>query len=1773
MASSSAAAASAAALEAVQVLVASLADDSPVARDAALAALREIAPLNPLVVLDCCATISRGGRRRFGNMAGIFLVMAAAVRALDRWDAEREFLRKIVKTATAEIVTSKEFIVDWQRAAASLLVAIGSHDPDLMMEEIFLYFSGPTSALPAMLQILADFASAEALQFTPRLKDVLLRVLPILGSVRDGQRPVFANAFKCWCQAAWQYIGDAPSELPFDNDVMSFMNSVFELLIKVWTGSRDLKVRLSSVEALGEMVGLVTRSQLKAALPRIIPTMLDLCKKDHDVAFIASHSLRSLLNAALLSESGPPLLEFEELTVILVTLLPLASTNSGKDEHYVSKGLKTYNELQHCFLVIGLAYPEDLCMFLLNKCRSKDEASIVGALSTIKHLLPRLLESWHTKQAPLVEIVKSLLEDQSLGIRMALAELIVVMASHCYLSGHPAELAVEFLVRHSAITDEDLNDPSTLKNEYFQDRRFEMKISLAGLSELRAVCEKGLLLLAITIPEMELVLWPFILKLIIPKKYTGAVATVCKCITELCRHKISQTNPLYTEFNASNEIPNPEDLFARLVVLLHNPLARGQLATQILTVLCYLGPLFPRNLSLFWQDEVPKMKAYISDPEDLKQDSMYQEIWDDMIINFLAESLDVVNDTEWVISLGDAFARQYDLYAISDGHSALLHSYWKEGSVVVGIPEGWIASIRPSFRAVASLCLGMLLQKVDDRIYVREKIDWMCRHSSMSIPINRLGLAQGIGLVAASHLDTVLEKLKNILDNAGQSAFERFLSFFSLGAKVDDVDDTYAALALMYGYAARYAPSTVIEARINALVGSNMLGRLLHVQHPTAKQAVITAIDLLGRAVINAAEMGISFPLKRRDQLLEYVLTLMGRDQNNDLTDFSTELLHTQSLALSACTTLVSLEPRLPMETRNRVMKATLGFFALPMEPSSIVESLITNLIILLGAILLTSGEDGRSRAEQLLHILRQLDPYVSSSVEHQRRRGCIAVQEVLIKFRNLCSGGFGVLGSYPTFTINKQIDQGGPRSLSSLPSAFVLPNRDSLSLGERTMAYLPRCADTDAEVRKVAIQILALFFNISLSLPKQKTYTNDIDLESSYSALSSLEDIVSMVRRDASVDQTEVFHRVVSSVCILLSKEELVVLLHSCTLAACDKVKQSADASIQAIIMFISRRGKELREADVSRTTQSLLSSAVSLTDKDSRHEVLNAVSIVYVTDHRSESTNHIVVFDEVLSVAGRDICTKDIPRIHGGWAIQDVFYAFSQHNVLALLFLEYIVSIIHKEPVAINDSEKAENYLESSADDCIIQATMFALNAFMRGGGKIGKQAVEQSYSSVLSGLILKLGSLHGLAELGRNELLRSLLIAFQSFCECVGDVEMGKILARDGEQTEKEKWIDLVQEVACSSSVKRPKEVLPTCLILSKALNRNQRAEREAAAAALSEFIRHSEKEPTLLEQMVEELCQHVSDDSPTVRSLCLRGLVQIPEGHMLKYIQQVLGVILALLEDPNESVQLTAVQCLLTVLSASEQDAVDPILINLLIRLRNLQVSMNTKMRSNAFAAYGALSAYGLGSQRVAFLEQIHATLPRLILHLHDDDLSVRLACRNTFQLLAPLMEIDNLSSLLSKQYFTSDRRSDYEDFIRDLTRQLCRLSPARVDSYLESAIQAFEAPWPVIRANAICLVSCVLSFSDDQRFIAPYFSQVFAMLVGRMSQSPDAVVRAAASSALGTLIKRSNMLKSLTSRFDRVDSSQSFQYGESHTKTSSELQEETSGKPNDAQLEQ
>ena len=43
------------------------------------------------------------------------------------------------------------------------------------------------------------------------------------------------------------------------------------------------------------------------------------------------------------------------------------------------------------------------------------------------------------------------------------------------------------------------------------------------------------------------------------------------------------------------------------------------------------------------------------------------------VCQFLAESLDVAQDPEWAIQLGNSFISQYDLYSVDDEHSGLLH--------------------------------------------------------------------------------------------------------------------------------------------------------------------------------------------------------------------------------------------------------------------------------------------------------------------------------------------------------------------------------------------------------------------------------------------------------------------------------------------------------------------------------------------------------------------------------------------------------------------------------------------------------------------------------------------------------------------------------------------------------------------------------------------------------------------------------------------------------------------------------------------------------------------------------------------------------------------------------------------------------------------------------------------------------------------------------------------------------------------------------------------
>jgi hypothetical protein len=108
--------------------------------------------------------------------------------------------------------------------------------------------------------------------------------------------------------------------------------------------------------------------------------------------------------------------------------------------------------------------------------------------------------------------------------------------------------------------------------------------------------------------------------------------------------------------------------------------------------------------------------------------------------------------------------------------------------------------------------------------------------------------------------------------------------------------------------------------------------------------------------------------------------------------------------------------------------------------------------------------------------------------------------------------------------------------------------------------------------------------------------------------------------------------------------------------------------------------------------------------------------------------------------------------------------------------------------------------------------------------------------------------------------------------------------------------------------------------------------------------------------------------------------------------------VLSAIVALIEDTEEEVAFEAVRGLETVLEVVPEAIVHPMLLNLCVRLRLLQVRQSENIRAAAFAALGSLSRFATGVQLEAFMEQVHATVPRLVLHANDEAPSVCEACK-------------------------------------------------------------------------------------------------------------------------------------------------------------------------------
>jgi hypothetical protein len=93
-----------------------------------------------------------------------------------------------------------------------------------------------------------------------------------------------------------------------------------------------------------------------------------------------------------------------------------------------------------------------------------------------------------------------------------------------------------------------------------------------------------------------------------------------------------------------------------------------------------------------------------------------------------------------------------------------------------------------------------------------------------------------------------------------------------------------------------------------------------------------------------------------------------------------------------------------------------------------------------------------------------------------------------------------------------------------------------------------------------------------------------------------------------------------------------------------------------------------------------------------------------------------------------------------------------------------------------------------------------------------------------------------------------------------------------------------------------------------------------------------------------------------------------------------------------------------------------------------------------IRESAFTLFGRLSKFSNSTSKDSYLEQIHSNLINFILHLNEQDETVRSSCNKLLLEISPLLNSPRLDEYLKANLA---KRFDYEDLIDEVSKIFVR----------------------------------------------------------------------------------------------------------------------------------
>ncbi|XP_041528605.1 maestro heat-like repeat-containing protein family member 1 isoform X3 [Microtus oregoni] len=711
-------------------LLDSITDKDPVVQEQVCSALCSLGESQPGETLCACEEYLRQHDKlahpyRTKILRAMETILSSHIDELDKDTAVIAIL-----LASNEMTRIKELDCDWQQAASSVLVAVGKRFINQVMEEVLSRFQPGILPHSSVLHTLASLSVSNAFGMVPFLPSILSTMLPMLGMAKqDALRVVFCCALQHFSESTLEYLANldqAPDPTVRKDTFAADIFGAYDILFYHWLQSRDAKLRLAVVAALGPMSHLLPSEKLEEQLPKLLPAVLGLYKK-HAETFQISKSLGQILEAAV--SVGSRTLEVQ-LDALLVALHAQICVPVESSSPLVMSSQK---EVLRCFTVLACCSPDRLLAFLLPRLDTNNERLRVGTLQILRHIINSAAAQMEVKKPFILSSMRLPLLDTNNKVKRAVVQVISAMAHHGYLEQPGGEVMVNYIVQQCALPPEEPEKPGPDGEDLAAD-------------SVRAVSIRTLYLVSTTVDRMNSVLWPYLLEFLTPVRFTAALTPLCRSLVHLAlKRQEAGADAFLVQYNSNANLPSPFAMTTRLLVVSSNPYlgdGRGAASLRLLKVMHRnIHPLLGQR----WETTMPVLLEYL---DEHTEETLSLKEWEEKLLMFLRDTLAVVSDNTWICQLSQEMCKQLPSYNGTAQEKNFLYK-----------------------------CIGTTLGAASSKEVVRKHLRELLETARYQEEAEQEGLACCFGICAITHLEDTLAQLEDFVRS---DVFRKSIGIFNI---------------------------------------------------------------------------------------------------------------------------------------------------------------------------------------------------------------------------------------------------------------------------------------------------------------------------------------------------------------------------------------------------------------------------------------------------------------------------------------------------------------------------------------------------------------------------------------------------------------------------------------------------------------------------------------------------------------------------------------------------------------------------------------------------------------------------------------------------------------------------------------------------------------------------------------------------------------------------------------------------------------------------------